>query len=71
MGAAGVTTYTYDSAERLATLAHNLAGTAHDVTFTYNYNPAGQITSRQIDNSAFMFDGFANVDISDAVNDLN
>ena len=42
-GNGATTTYGYDGASRLTSLAHNLAGTAHDQTWTFAYNPAGQI----------------------------
>lgn len=50
----GVTSsLSYDAFERLAGLAHNLAGTANDVSFSYTYNAAGQIASRTSSNSAY------------------
>ncbi|HKU15734.1 MAG TPA: RHS repeat-associated core domain-containing protein [Steroidobacteraceae bacterium] len=51
------TTYSYDSASRLQSLAHDLdgTGTANDVSFTFNsYNGAGQITSRSTSNPAYV-----------------
>jgi RHS repeat-associated protein len=47
------TNYTYDAASRLATLVQNPAGTSHDTTFTFSYNPAGQITSRTRSNGIY------------------
>lgn len=40
------TTYLYDAFGRLQSLGHDLAGTAQDVTFSFGYNRAEQITSR-------------------------
>jgi RHS repeat-associated protein len=43
----GVTTsYGYDAARRMISLAHNMAGGAYDVTFSYGWNAAGQIKER-------------------------
>jgi YD repeat-containing protein len=36
------TTYGYDTASRLASVAHDLAGTGQDQTRAFNYNPAAQ-----------------------------
>jgi YD repeat-containing protein len=65
------TSYGYDAAGRLGTLAHNFAGTAHDVTFGYAYNPAGQITSRSANNGAYSHTGVANQNVTDSHNGLN
>src|SRR5690606_8263456 len=35
------------------TLAHNAAGTSHDVTFGFGYNPVSQLTSRTRTNSVY------------------
>jgi RHS repeat-associated protein len=48
-------TLTFDGAERLTSLTHNLPGTASDQTLGFSYNPAGQIAST-IDRPA-TFDG--------------
>jgi hypothetical protein len=40
------TVYGYDASLRLASLAHDLAGTASDLTLTLAYSPANQATSR-------------------------
>lgn len=47
------TTWGYDNVGRLTSLAHNLAGSADDVSFTYAYNPANQITQRTMSNSVY------------------
>lgn len=52
----GVTsTYGYDGASRLTSLSHDVGGTAADVTFGYTYNPAGQIVSKSVSNSAYVY----------------
>jgi RHS repeat-associated protein len=65
------TSYGYDGAGRLSSLSHDFAGTAHDVTFTYGYNPAGQIVSRTGSNDAYTFTGTANQNATDSHNGLN
>lgn len=52
----GATTYwTYDGASRLTALTQDLAGTANDVTLNFAYNPAGQIVTRTLSNSAYAY----------------
>ena len=49
------TTWGYDGAGRLASLSHDLAGSANDLTLNLSYNPAGQIISRTMSNSAYAY----------------
>jgi YD repeat-containing protein len=42
-GNGAFTGYAYDAASRLSQMVQDFAGTAHDLTATYTYNPAGQI----------------------------
>src|SRR5690606_39625661 len=48
-----VTTYAYDPASRLETLVHNAAGSAHDTSVEFDYNPASQITARTRTNPVY------------------
>ena len=48
-----VTTYGYDPASRLTSLVHDLAGTAYDVTFGFDHNPAGQIVENRRSNDLY------------------
>ena len=48
-----VTTYGWDGASRLTSLGVNLSGTGQDATWTLGYNPAGQVVSRVLSNSAY------------------
>jgi len=48
-----VTTYAYDPASRLQTLSQDVAGTAHDLSLGFAYNPVGQITSNTRSNDLF------------------
>jgi RHS repeat-associated protein len=41
-----------DAVGRLQSLQHNLAGTAHDTTVGFTYNPSGQIATRSQSNDA-------------------
>ncbi len=71
---AGVTTgYGYDHAARLASIADNLAGTASDVTSTFGYSPASQMTSRIRTNNSYAFASYPSTPISRpyTVNGLN
>jgi len=50
-GLDGTTTgFSYDAASRLTSIAHNLSGTADDLTLGFSYNPAGQIVSNSRSN---------------------
>ena len=49
------TTWGYDAAGRLSSLSQDLAGTAKDLTVNLGYNPAGQIVSRSLSNSAYAY----------------
>lgn len=69
---AGVTTtYGYDDLQRLSALSDNLASTASDVTSTFEYSPASQITRRARDNGAYAFDQNYSFDRVHSVNGLN
>lgn len=47
------TTYSYDAALRLESLAQAVPNTANSVTYGFLYNPAGQISRRTISNTAY------------------
>ena len=52
----GVATYwSYDAAGRLTALSHDAAGTANDFGLNLAYNPAGQILTRTLSNSAYAY----------------
>ncbi|MET4899037.1 RHS repeat domain-containing protein, partial [Sphingomonadaceae bacterium jetA1] len=53
--------YGYDAISRLASLSDDLAGTADDVTTTFEYNPASQITAKTRSNDGYAFTGYVNV----------
>lgn len=54
--------YGIDDAGRLESMTRNLAGTALDVTTTFAYNPAGQLTSETRSNDAYAWDDHVNAD---------
>lgn len=54
-GNGATTSYGYDPASRLATLAHDLTGSGSDVAFGFGYTPASQITARSISNAAYVY----------------
>ncbi|WP_341023884.1 RHS repeat-associated core domain-containing protein [Brevundimonas diminuta] len=49
------TTWSYDAVGRLSQLKHDLPGAADDQILTYTYNPAGQILTRAMSNSAYAY----------------
>ncbi|GAA0622500.1 hypothetical protein GCM10009422_18080 [Brevundimonas kwangchunensis] len=52
----GTTTgYAYDSARLMGGIIHDMAGSTWDVTFTYDYNAAGQIIRRGATNGAYVY----------------
>lgn len=65
------TSWGYDSSGNMSVFSHDLAGTAHDQTYTYTYNPAGQLASRTASNDAYSWTGQALGDAHEAVNGLN
>lgn len=66
-----VTSYAYDPVSRLSQLTQDLAGSANDLTVTFGYNPAGQITSRNASNDGYAWTAGVNADRSYSVNGLN
>jgi RHS repeat-associated protein len=66
-----VTSYSYDPVARLASLGHDLGGTAHDVSTMFAYNPASQIASSTRNNDLYKWNGHYNVDRPYTVNGLN
>ncbi len=50
-----VSSYGYDLVSRLSSLAHDLdgSGTANDVSSSFDFNPASQIVTRTLSNSAY------------------
>jgi RHS repeat-associated protein len=54
-GNGAMTTYGYDTAGRVSSLAHDLSGTANDLTLSFTYNPAGQIATRIMSNTAYAY----------------
>ncbi|NBW18600.1 MAG: RHS repeat protein, partial [Caulobacteraceae bacterium] len=50
-----VSSWSYDGIGRLASLSQDVAGTAQDLTLGFTYNPAGQIVSRSVSNSAYVY----------------
>ena len=68
----GTTTYGYDAIGRLSSLAHDLAGTAQDVTFGFPaYNPASQVITRSVSNDSFVYASRTNGSKAYTVNGLN
>jgi RHS repeat-associated protein len=66
-----VTSYAYDPASRLTSLAHDFAGTAQDVMSSFSYNAASQISSRTRSNDLFAQNGAVDVTRPYTNNGLN
>jgi RHS repeat-associated protein len=65
------TTYGYDDPGRLATLSDDQAGTATDLTSTFSYNAASQMTGRLRNNDAYVYGGDVSLTRQYTVNGLN
>ena len=50
-----VTSYGYDTQSRLISLTNNLSGASHDLTSTFSYNTASQITGMTRSNSDYSY----------------
>ncbi len=70
-GDKGTSSYSYVNSPWLTALSHDLRGTSADVTWTFSYNPAGQIATSVRDNDSYAFPSFANADIAEVPNGLN
>jgi hypothetical protein len=65
------TVYSWDGAGRLTSLSFNLSGTSQDATWTLGYNPAGQVVSRALSNSAYAYTADPNLSDAYTINGLN
>jgi RHS repeat-associated protein len=71
-GTAMTTTYSYPTNDaRLSQLAHNLSGTANDLTLTFTWTPASQINSREAVQNAYSWTAHYNEDLLATLNGLN
>ncbi|HEY0924151.1 RHS repeat-associated core domain-containing protein [Rheinheimera pacifica] len=52
-GTSAATNYLYDDISRVGGISHNLAGTAHDINFSYEYNAANQLKSQILSNTTY------------------
>jgi len=62
--------WSYDGVSRLASLTHDFGGTANDLTKSFAYNPASQITSETRSNDAYAFTP-SNATVDNTSNGLN
>jgi RHS repeat-associated protein len=65
------TVFGYDNVERPSSWADNLTGTTYNVTTTFAYNPANQISARTRTNDTYAFTGHVPGAPSYSVNGLN
>ncbi len=63
--------YGYDDISRLASLTNNLSGSAHDLTSSFEHNPAGQIIEQIQSNDAYAWEGHYNIERPYTANGLN
>ena len=54
-GNGATTSWAYDPNGRDWSMTHQLAGTAHDVTYAFAFNPAGQAVSRDTSNPLYQY----------------
>ena len=71
LGNGTTTSYGYSPQGALASLSHNLAGTAQDQTLTYTRNPVQEIVSQNWTNDLYQWTGYANGTQSYTANGLN
>ena len=65
------TSYGYDTALRLQSLTQAVPNTTDNVTYSFLYNPAGQVTRRTISNGNYVWNGAYVVNRAYAPNGLN
>lgn len=65
------TSYTFDAASQLQAMSQDLAGTNADITSTFIYNPAMQMTQRVRSNDAYAWTGAVSVNRPYGANGLN
>jgi RHS repeat-associated protein len=65
------TSYSYDPVSRLSQLVQNPAGTTHDLTLGFSYNPASQIISNTRSNDTYAWTGHGSGTLSSPTNGLN
>ena len=69
--ASTTTSYGYTTQSALASLAHDLTGTAQDLTTTYTRNQAQEITGHSWNNDLYQWTGYSNGTQSYTANGLN
>lgn len=63
--------YGYDGVARLTSLTHAFTSSGHNVATTFAYNPASQVVTRTVNNSAYDFTGLVTVNRGYGTNGLN
>ena len=71
LGNSTTTSYAYSTQSALATLTHNLTGTAQDQTYTYTRNQVQEITGQSWTNDSYQWTGYTNGTKSYTANGLN
>ncbi len=65
------TAYGYDTISRLTSAANVVTSSGYNVTSTFGYNPANQVTTRSRSNDAYAFSGYVSVSRNYTTNGLN
>ncbi len=65
------TAYGYDTISRLTSAANVVTSSGYNVTSTFGYNPASQVTTRGRSNDAYAFSGYVSVSRNYTTNGLN
>lgn len=67
----GATNYGYDALGRLTSMTNNVAGTTYDITWTFTYNPAGQVQTSSANSTAYDYDQTASATNNSTFDGLN
>jgi len=65
------TAYGWNDRQQLVSIAHNLSGTANDLTLSYTYNAAGQIKTRTRSNTAYAYTAYSPTTVNSTIDGLN
>ncbi|EIC30148.1 RHS repeat-associated core domain-containing protein [Methylomicrobium album] len=71
LGNGTTTTYGYDAQGSLASLTHNLAGTAQDITWSYTRNQIQDLKTQSWSNDSYAWTGYSNGTRNYTANGLN
>ncbi len=67
----GWTNYTFDNVGRLLTFTDNLAGTTNDITWTFSYSPASQVSNWSASSAVYDYKEYATTTVGQTYDGLN